>query len=100
MFDMSSFDTSIWFDNEEPYGASKLSLDDQGRPTTVWSAIEMARQDGDFMARAAGVFGIEADLITSEMLIEKAQETNSCDQLHSPITVYIDLENNLSVDIY
>lgn len=72
---------------------------DKNRPTSVYQAIQ-AMTDEDFEEMAREVFDCDPDFVSTEMVLTKIQETDTCRDLRSPVKVYIDPEGYFSVDVY
>ena len=77
------------------------------RPTNVLQAIEslepdikleIAKHVFGYEGRAAEFFA-KSETFDSEVL-EKVRETDTCSNLDSPVTVWIDEEGNYTVDVY
>jgi hypothetical protein len=94
-----SFSPEFFFSEGEPYD----HLSDTKRPVSVWAAIEgMRLHDPEQWANLAKeVFGLDnPEYLTSETVMDKIQETNTCGTLSSPVDVYIDPEGYFTVDVY
>lgn len=79
-----SFSPEFFFNEGEPCDCGNWS----DRPTSVWQAIVSMRED-DRLNLAASA-GIEPDGLTSETILDMVQATNTCSNLDSPVTVWID----------
>jgi hypothetical protein len=67
------------------------------KPTTVYQAL-MSMPALQWRRMAREVFNEEdVDVYT---VLEKIRETNTCNQLHAPISVYIDEDGYHTVDVY
>ena len=69
-------------------------------PTSVYQALLLkTEKQWDEIARE--VFGLDSgEYLDCDAVIEKVAETDTCLDLSSPVTVYIDDEGNYSVDVY
>ena len=69
-------------------------------PTSVYQALLLKTHDEwDEIARK--VFGLNSgDDLCVSTVIKKVVETDTCLDLSSPVTVYIDDEGDYSVDVY
>lgn len=91
MFDLS-------FSPEFFVGPHDLELDWRGsKPTTVYQAL-MSMPSDEWKAMSRDVF--EQDDVDPLAALDKIRETNTCNQLHSPITVYIDPDGQYTIDVY
>jgi hypothetical protein len=94
-----SFSPEFFFAEGEPYDA----LSDTKRPVSVWAAIEGMRlhHPEQWAELAKEVFGLDnPEYLTSETVMDKIRETNTCGTLSSPVDVYIDPEGWFTVDVY
>lgn len=94
-----SFSPEFFFSEGEPYDY----LGDTKRPVSVWAAVEGMRLHNpeQWAELAKEVFGLDnPEYLTSETVMDKIQETNTCGTLSSPVDVYIDPEGWFSVDVY
>ena len=69
------------------------------RPTNVRQALfSMPKDRWNEMCRE--VFGCEPDYVDLDTALSKVQETDTCSNLDSPVTVWIDEDGFYTVDIY
>lgn len=97
MFD-AEFGDEFWLSEGEPYDASELSLDSEGRPTSFWSALELALCDKVWVSEAKKVMG-ECGM-SAEQLFDRARQVNTCNQLHAPIRIYLSTDLSLWIEVY
>ena len=69
-------------------------------PISVYQALLLkTTEEWDEIARE--VFGLDSgDYLDCDAVIDKIREIDTCLDLSSPVTVYIDSEGNYSVDVY
>ena len=82
-------------------GDDELSPDDmEGRtPVTVYQAL-LAMDDETWEEMAKDVFNCDPDCLDRDMVIEKIRETDTCSDLTSPVSVWIDDEGNFTIEVY
>jgi len=92
-----SFSSEFFFAEGEPETVGSIY-----RPVSVWAAIHaLAEFQPEVWAEIADeVFGVEVEHLTPELVLEKIRETNSCEDLTPPVSVYIDEDGWYSVDVY
>lgn len=86
----------------EPYDRSDLALNADGNPVSVWSAVCKLKIDKpDVWAEMArDIFECEPEHLTEAMVQGKIQTTDTCLDLRSPITVYIDQYRSYSIQVW
>lgn len=100
-----SFSPEFFLAEGEPYDRSDYAVNKRGRPVSVWSAICLLKEQRPEYWRdmAEEVFGLsakDAELLMAEAVLDKIQETNTCDDCRSPVRVYIDREGSYSVEVW
>lgn len=99
-----SFAAGFFLAEGEPYDRSDLALNAQGKPISVYSAIQLLQRDEPetWLDLAREVFGMteRPEFLTPEAVLDKIQETDTCDDLSSPVSVYIDPEGDFQVSVY
>ena len=90
-FDLSSFSSEFLYEEGEPYTCMR-DLAEIDEPTSVWQAVELTRlTEEDYWGHIArDVFDVKPDHLATSTVMEKIRKTNTVDQLHCPIRVYID----------
>ncbi len=99
----ASFAPEFWCDLGEPYDTDELCINAQGKPYTVWSAIERERQrdSAEFRSWCEELFpGIKPEHVTTEALLSLAQETNTVRNLTVPVEVYFNEAGTASVCVW
>ena len=103
MFGLSFSDAFFYGDGTEDY----YSMPPSDRPTNVHQAL-VSLNDEERKNIARDVlnvkdhtidFYIHSESFESDVM-EKIKETDACDTLSAPITVYIDSEHNYSITVY
>lgn len=69
------------------------------RPYSVRGAI-LAMPDDEWALMCTECFGVAPEYVSAEAVLEKIQHTNTCTDLRSPVTVWIDADGWHSVDVY
>lgn len=100
-----SFSPEFFLAEGEPYDRSDLALNRKGKPVSVWSAICLMKENNpdDWKSMAHEVFGLseeDSELLMAEAVLDKIQETNTCDDCRSPVRVYIDDKGDYSVEVW
>lgn len=95
-----SFSPEFFLAEGEPYDRSDLALNSAGKPTSLYSAICMALEDENFRVRASETFDVRTYHLTATFLLEKAQEVNTCSTLSCPVSVWLDPQGWLTVDVW
>lgn len=90
-----SFSEEFFFGEGEPCDASEFYVNDDGEPSTLWSAIQMWHEEfpEDWKRMAKDVFGVplkEAELLTVDAVMNKIRATSVCSNINSPVEVWID----------
>lgn len=102
-FDLQ-FSEEFFLAEGEPYDRSDLALNADGKPTSVWSAIEQKREENPewWIRLGKEVFDLadNARHLSPEAVLRKIRETNACRSLSSPVRVYIDSERWYYVEVY
>lgn len=98
MFDLS-FSPEFFLAEGEPYDRSDYAVNEDGKPTSVWSAVCMM-DDQDWNDLAKNIFDCHPHYLTPETVLDMVRETNACRDLRSPIEVYIDPDHYYSVLVY
>mgnify|MGYP003343712177 CR=1 FL=1 len=95
-----SFGPEFFFAEGEPYDRNEeYTEEEKNFPTSVYMAL-MAMPTEEWFQLAEDVFGCSGDFLTAETVIDKIRETDSCQDLSSPVRVYIDEEGYYSVQVY
>jgi hypothetical protein len=97
-FDLS-FSAEFFFAEGEPYDRSGNAVDDQGRPISVWSAINMM-EEAAWSNMAYDVFGCEAEYLTPEAVLDRIRKTDTCSNLTTPVKVWIDEAGFYRVEVW
>ncbi len=95
-----SFSPEFFLAEGEPYDRSDLALNSAGKPISLYSALCLALQDENFRVRASEAFDVRTYHLTATFLLEKAQEVNRCGALYCPVTVWLDPQGWLTVDVW
>jgi hypothetical protein len=96
-YDLSGFDPSFFCDHGEPYDTDRGPSD---RPDTVWQAI-ISMSDEDWNRIASDLFDLEnPDFLTPETVLERIRDVNTCSNLNSPVTVWIDEDGYETIEVY
>ena len=84
------------------WGDGSVAPDDlpkSNRPTCVYQAI-LSLSDDEWAAIARDVFHCPPDILDSETVLCKVQETDTCRNLDSPVEVLVDLDGFYSLFIH
>jgi hypothetical protein len=96
-----SFSPEFFFAEGEPYDTSELSLDEQGRPTSVYSALSLiAQNDPARWREIADSIGMDAEYVSVEDIVGTIIETNTCSNIDTPVHVWVDPEGEHTVAVY
>lgn len=102
-----SFSPEFFLAEGEPYDRQDFSLNAEGKPLSVWSAIEMMRLEprgpirNEWDKLAKDIFGLDnAGYLSPETVLEKIKETNTCSNLTVPVRVWIDSAGDYAVYVY
>lgn len=68
-------------------------------PVTVWQAL-LTMNDDVWAEMIREVFGCHVDYVDVDTVMEKIRETDTCTDLSSPVTVWIDQEGFYTVDVH
>lgn len=86
-----------FFVGNYPDGPDHLKPSD--RPTSVYQAIlRLADQTWEQISR--GVFHCKPNYLDVESVLARAEETNTCSNLDSPVEVWIDGDGEFRVFVY
>jgi hypothetical protein len=89
--------------DREPYDRSDLALNSDGKPVSVWSALEYMREHEPvkWHGLAQDVFDLRfGRQLTLEAVLEKIQETNRCSNYGVPVEVWIDPNGDYMIEVY
>lgn len=95
-YDLSSFSEEFFLGEGEPYDRPDLCANDDGRPTSVWSAILVWHDEhpDEWRAMAANQWdlqGSDAELLMGEAVLDRIRQTNTCTNIAgATIEVWID----------
>lgn len=100
-----SFSEEFFLGEGEPYDRPDLCANDDGRPTSVWSAIlvwhhEYPEEWRAMASKLWDLYGDDAELLTGEAVLERIRETNTCTDLSSPVEVWIDSEGEFRLQVW
>lgn len=97
-----SFSEDFYFAEGEPYDRSDLAVDSQGRPVSVWSAIDRMRleEPEQWDELASEVFDCKGEYLTTESVLDKIRETNTCSNLSVPVEVWIDPCGDFMLEVW
>lgn len=96
-----SFSSEFFLAEGEPYDRSDLALNFDGNPVSVFSAIcKLKENTEEWNSLAKEVFDTTGEFLTEETVLEKIEETNTCSNLSSPVSVWIDSEGYYTVEVY
>lgn len=103
-FDLS-FSPEFFLAEGEPYDRDDAALNDDGLPTSVWSAIGhlFDTDQPKWLEMAESVFNLKGEhgkLLMAEAVLDRIQETNTCTSLTSPVEVWIDEKGDFKVKVY
>ena len=99
-FDLS-FSPEFFMLPGELYDGAEYPHGDE--PYSVLGAIRTTISEEGWRNIAVDVFGMGDDMaqyLTEEAILSKITETNTCTDLRSPVTVWIDPEGYYTVDVY
>ena len=80
-------------------GKPSHNVDTNERPRSVLDAIVGLRTEA-YRAIAKKVFGVRADQLSSEAILAKIIETNTCTNLDDPAEVWIDPAGNYTLRVH
>ena len=96
-----SFSPEFFLAEGEPYDRSEPCLDSQGRPASVWSAIEAKIGSEFWEDMARDVFGQpDGTFLNAEMVLDKVRETDTCSDLGVPVRVWIDAQVYYTINVW
>ncbi len=97
-----TFSEEFFLAEGEPYDRPDLALNKQGKPISVYSAIQMIPIER-YKALAREVFGMTDGFcasLTAEVVLNRIRETNTCTNLQSPVSVWIDKNGDYRVSVF
>lgn len=81
-------------------GDFELGPDESLEPTSVYRAL-LAMTEDEWKEMCREVFPrVDIDIIDCSMVLDKIRETDTCSDLSSPVTVWIDEEGFYTIDVY
>lgn len=98
-----SFSPEFFFAEGEPYDRSDHALNSDGKPVSVWSAIELALADNETRVQIASYVlpeGSNPDWLTAEAVLSAIEATDACTDLSSPVEVWIDSTGSCTLEVW
>lgn len=98
-----SFSPEFYYAPGEPYDCSNLSLNSQGKPYSLFSAIQVWADEHpeDWAELAREHFALDKpELLMVEGVVQKCRETDTCTDIRVPVEVWIDPEGDYRVLVY
>lgn len=94
-----SFGPEFFFAEGEPYDRGPYTAEEIAKPTSVWMAIENMDVEQRYDV-AKDCFGCMPQHLTSETVMDRIRETDTCRDLRSPVEVYIDESRIHSIEVW
>lgn len=97
-----SFSEDFYFAEGEPYDRCDDAVNDEGNPVSVWTALEKMRLETPekWSELAAEVFDCSGEHLTTESVLDKIRETNTCSNIDTPVEVWIDPHGDFMIEVW
>jgi hypothetical protein len=100
-----TFGPEFFLAEGEPYDRDDRAVNDDGLPTSVWSAIDHWKEHNpeQWVCMAKKCFDLnkrDSEILMGEAVLELIQQTNTCSDIRTPVEVWIDEDGDFKLKVY